>query len=772
MKWTWSAALIVICIAYALTITGCGGGGSDSGTAFWWGDSSGGGTAQTYSVSGTLRDSITNTPVQDATCTLTQTKSGGFLRDFIKAPKETTTVGTTRTGTDGTYCFTGIASGAYTLKFTKTDYITLEVSDLSVTGDTANVDRTVVQTSQWSQVAGSDAPYDATKDYVIVDASLPSKGARPAVSGVSAIINPSTGVRIGYFTDGTPPTINWNATGTSSNGRIIFYGLTPGVQYTITFNLPGYTFPTLNVSSPTGGGVVQSYNIYATSPTPTPTSSPTSSPTPSPSPSLSPTPSPSPTSGGGGGGGGGVPTYTVTYDGNGNTGGAAPTDNNKYQQGAEVTVLDNTGNLEKNGFIMNGWNTKADGSGTGYAANATFNMGGASVTLYANWITLSRVDVTSTRDYLGHRKAPANLGANGGAEEEQFTATAVYSDNSQKDVTADATWSATKWGSADAATAGSVSDAAGTKGKFAADKDVKYIEAISVKAAYGGTNGSKKLVVGFVEVPETTTLTLNETQNITINGFYAGQYEVTNQDFCEFLNDQGNLMESPSMNVNETWWVNNDDGYNGISCNGVYSVKNNYGARPVVYVRWFGAVAYCNWLSSKHGLVPCYGGYINTGADRWGVDGANYHPENSGYRLATEAEWEYACRINTAAGGVSTGNYYWTPDGLIGSFCWYNQGNHQDVGLLYPNGIGLYDMSGNVREWVSDWYGGTFPYDGWVDPGPYTNNPKGPKTGTWRVLRGGAWDNTDADDCKSGARTWDGPVGFGGGTGFRLVRTK
>jgi YVTN family beta-propeller protein len=307
LKRSFRNALFPLAI-FLITImaSGCGGGSTDS--SFYGGD--GGGTAsQGYSVSGTLKDAITDSPVQGAECTLLQTKGGGFIRDLMGIPKETVTAGAAITDQNGQYSLAGVPSGTYTLRFTRTGYVTLEVEALAVTQDTTGVDRTVIQISQWSQVAGSDAPYDASKDYVTVDASLPSKGERPAVSGVSATITPSTGVRIGYFTDSTPPTINWNATATSSNGRIIFYGLTPGVQYTITFTLPGYTFPTLSVSSPSGGGVVQSYNIYATSPTPT--LSPSPSPSPSPTPSPSPSPSPTQT-GGGGGGGGGSSTTAIT----------------------------------------------------------------------------------------------------------------------------------------------------------------------------------------------------------------------------------------------------------------------------------------------------------------------------------------------------------------------------------------------------------------------------------------------------------------------------
>nr|WP_254075741.1 InlB B-repeat-containing protein [Paenibacillus tritici] len=92
------------------------------------------------------------------------------------------------------------------------------------------------------------------------------------------------------------------------------------------------------------------------------------------------------------------PTYTVMYNGNGSTGGTVPTDSNAYTQNAEVTVLGNTGSLEKTGNTFMGWNTAANGSGTSYAADATFSMGAANVTLYAQWTA----DATYTVTYSGN----------------------------------------------------------------------------------------------------------------------------------------------------------------------------------------------------------------------------------------------------------------------------------------------------------------------------------------------------------------------------------
>ncbi|WP_162848546.1 InlB B-repeat-containing protein [Paenibacillus nanensis] len=88
------------------------------------------------------------------------------------------------------------------------------------------------------------------------------------------------------------------------------------------------------------------------------------------------------------------PTYSVTYDGNGNSGGAVPTDNNAYEQGATVTVAGNSGQLTKSGHTFVGWNTAADGSGTDYAGGETFTMPADNVTLYAKWTTNPTYSVT------------------------------------------------------------------------------------------------------------------------------------------------------------------------------------------------------------------------------------------------------------------------------------------------------------------------------------------------------------------------------------------
>ncbi|AKL96033.1 cell wall/surface repeat protein [Clostridium aceticum] len=91
-------------------------------------------------------------------------------------------------------------------------------------------------------------------------------------------------------------------------------------------------------------------------------------------------------------------TYTVAYEGNGSTDGSVPLDSKAYEEGESITVLGNTGNLERTGYIFTGWNTQADGHGTNYSAGATFTMGTKNVTLYANWIDSTSIRMTANPD--------------------------------------------------------------------------------------------------------------------------------------------------------------------------------------------------------------------------------------------------------------------------------------------------------------------------------------------------------------------------------------
>lgn len=176
---------------------------------------------------------------------------------------------------------------------------------------------------------------------------------------------------------------------------------------------------------------------------------------------------------------------------------------------------------------------------------------------------------------------------------------------------------------------------------------------------------------------------------------------------------------------------------------------------PVEQVRWSDAVRYCNKRSELEGLKPCYD--LNT----WKCDFTA-----NGYRLPTEAEWEYACRA-----GTKTSYFFGENPTKISDYAWYdkNSGGHpRPVGQKKPNAWGLYDMAGNLWEWCNDFY--QVDYYGQSPK----QDPRGPESGKTKVVRGGAWRFT-ADNCRSGYRYNESPgyadVCFGYDIyGFRCVK--
>lgn len=174
---------------------------------------------------------------------------------------------------------------------------------------------------------------------------------------------------------------------------------------------------------------------------------------------------------------------------------------------------------------------------------------------------------------------------------------------------------------------------------------------------------------------------------------------------------------------------------------------------PVDNVSWYDAVAYCNALSVKEKLTPCY--QISGMAVGW-VDGLKC----TGYRLPTEAEWEYAANPASPPRTVYAGSD--TAD----SVGWFreNSGNTiHAVKTKTANGRGLYDLSGNVWEWVWDWYQGNY------EALPATD-PNGPSIGAYRVMRGGSW-IIPATYAHVAKRGYQGPTILSTDLGFRFVRS-
>ena len=153
---------------------------------------------------------------------------------------------------------------------------------------------------------------------------------------------------------------------------------------------------------------------------------------------------------------------------------------------------------------------------------------------------------------------------------------------------------------------------------------------------------------------------------------------------------------------------------------------------PIVNISWDDAVAYCYWLREKTGKK---------------------------FRLPTEAEWEFA-----AGGGSKWSGLLYSGDAIADSVAWYahHSNGTMPVAQKHPNALGLYDMSGNVWEWCSDWYEDNYGKSG------LSKNPTGPEGGKFKVLRGGAWD-IGARNTRNTYRNPLAPSSRNHNKGFRVV---
>ena len=204
-------------------------------------------------------------------------------------------------------------------------------------------------------------------------------------------------------------------------------------------------------------------------------------------------------------------------------------------------------------------------------------------------------------------------------------------------------------------------------------------------------------------------------RRITVSSFYIGKSEVTQKEFMELMNINPSAFKDDSL--------------------------------PVENISWFYAIEYCNRLSMNEGLTPVYSS-----------DGVNviFNRNANGYRLPTEAEWEYACRAGKKS-AYFTGKRITHRHANFGS----NLGTTSSAGRQAPNPWGIFDMPGNVFEWCWDWHG-FYDKDDLIDP-------QGPAAGSNRVIRGGSWANGE-NTLRSAYRNFFSPSSGNDRIGFRLAR--
>ena len=254
------------------------------------------------------------------------------------------------------------------------------------------------------------------------------------------------------------------------------------------------------------------------------------------------------------------------------------------------------------------------------------------------------------------------------------------------------------------------------------------IASICIRYIQGGpfTMGSNNSEARSNETPHT----------VTVGNFAMMKHLVTVSDFKQFVDatdyqtDADKRTRGYGSHILTVSGGKKEDGVNwkcGVSGSPRPLSEYNH---PVIHVSWNDAVAYAEWLSRKTGM-------------KW--------------RLPSEAEWEYAARAGQ--------NYKYAGSDNIGNVGWYNDNSGQNthaVGQKSPNNFGLYDMTGNVWEWCSDWFGSDY----YKSSPP--NNPQGPSSGSGRVLRGGSWGHF-AQYCRTTHRHNRRPDARNYYNSFRLV---
>ncbi|MCL2763231.1 MAG: formylglycine-generating enzyme family protein [Treponema sp.] len=470
------------------------------------------------------------------------------------------------------------------------------------------------------------------------------------------------------------------------------------------------------------------------------------------------------------------------------------------------------------GYVPGSWNTKPDGSGTVFTAATTVT---ANTTVYAQWlvdINAATITVTSTHVYDGTE------------QESEFTVT-----HNGVDLAADTDFTVVYENTINAGTAtititGMAENGYGgtATAQFTIEKAVPTVTAwpADLAAIYGQTLARVTIGYGTASVPGSFAWT-NPDDPVGAVGTQAHRMTFTPGDGDNFhaVTDivhikvllglemvrvdggtfqMGKNGNGAANNVTPVHTVTLSDYYMGkyqITQEQYFAVmgvnpsnfasnppdRETQGMRPVETVSWYSAIEFCNRLSRAEGLTPTYSIDGETDPDVWiSTHGAaptsmtidsrwNFSEmvsDSNGYRLPTEAQWEFAAKGGTRSTGYTgdAGDTYFIYSGSDdpNAVAWYSQKTGtptayitHEVGLLAPNELGIYDMSGNVFEWCWDRHG-AYSSDA-------KTNPTGAPSGYFNVMRGGDW-GSRAPEVSSVSRDGYWPSVRNGETGFRVAR--